>query len=122
MVGQRAPRVRVNYGGRTYTIPGSFSSQQAADEARDLLILLLPHFSQSGPGRKMPGLRNPRDNYYVPGVPGLLAIPQDLLPRLAAALGVSRVHITWEVACMELYTCLYVIIFHPHLICYMSFQ
>ena len=90
MVGQRSPRVRVNYGGRTYAIPGSFPSQQAADKARDLLVLLLPHFSQAGPIRKAPGLRNPRGMYVLPSFPGFLAIPQELRPRLAAAIGVSE--------------------------------
>ena len=40
--GQRSPHVRVNYGDRTYTVPGCFSSQQAADEALTVLVMVLP--------------------------------------------------------------------------------
>ena len=81
-------RVAVSYGGRKYSIQGSFASQAQADHAKDLLILLMHEVGITRVVGRKPVLKQPPSAYYVPGL-AVLNIPSSLRPKLAAALQVS---------------------------------
>jgi len=83
--------VLVEYKGVKYRIAGKASDKATAETNKDLLVLMLQHSGVFSQGGRVPTMHQPKQKYYVPGLPvDVVNVPTDLRSRLAAAMQVGH--------------------------------